>query len=264
MNNGRIAITLANSDPELYILGLDLSTSALLDSRERIKEVVAALRENTSSGDSSVAAIRTLIREGHIKASDITLDENDIARRFLILEGDMIQLNQVIGQAILQWATLYPQMTLKEFFGSDTPKFDLVTLNWHTINELGPEDRKKVLQQIFDLLPPGGNILFETANRDVGQYPEALMKYYKTHPGVRYGVIGDPKPDGMPGLDVDKELPLRNFAALNEYLLDLQSAGFDLDPATDVQYYLVEDKSPTGIGEVTLMEYFITARKPMH
>lgn len=206
------------------------------------------------------------------------LSDADTADHYLPVEGSFFNLQYALNQALIEWHDRYPDIDPYAFF-NESPfneyafsderdmfadvGFDAAMFNWHTFCEIGsPENQKNVLEQILNILDRGGELILEIPDRKIEPYASALRAYHTAHPAEQYGTIRDPKPADFQGLEGEDMYPPRYFPDINELILLLKSVGFEVDPAKDVQTYLItgNDQS-TGQETLTLKEHFITARK---
>lgn len=259
------------------VMGLDISRAQLARSRERMKEEGEGLRGEKEELGLSYHALMRLHEEGVVDAP-ISSDK-DAKMKLLTVQGSFFELQDVLNQALVEWDNLYPDVDRDVFFDRNpwgepfafrNPKnmfldsgFDEAMFNWHTFCEVGsPENQKRVLEQILNVILPGGELIIEIPDRNIEPYASALRAYYAAHPDEPYGTIRDPKPEGFQGLEGQDMYPPRYFPDINELTLLLKSVGFEIDPKTDIQSYMIERADPkTGEKSLTLKEHFITARK---
>ena len=250
---GRIDIELVRRG--LNLVNLDLSSVQLERSYSRVEEEVRA----TNSSDSKL-----------INSVD------EVNEHYLRVEGSFFNLEPVLNKALVEWKVRFPKTDPYDFFGTNRydeyalsdPNhmfadvgFDMAMFNWHTFCEAGsPENQKDVLEQILNVLWPGGELVLEIPDRKFEPYASALRSYHEVHPDEPYGTIRDRKPDDFDQDNPDRYYPPRYFPDINEIVLLLKSVGFEINDA-DIQTYLVESKDLGGKRTMTLKEHFITARK---
>lgn len=272
---GRISGMLARLG--LNMMGLDISQMQLDRSRTRIIEEGQGLRGENENPGLSHKALLQLREEGLIRS--IELSDEEVEKRFLTVQGNFFDMQYVLNQTLVDWKEKFPDIDPYEFFAE--PKydnqyafsderdmfadvgFDMAMFNWHTFCEVGSiENQKIVLEQILNVLNPGGELVLEIPDRKFEPYASALRAYHAEHPDEPYGTIRDPKPKDFQGLEGEDLYPPRYFPDINELILLLKSVGYELDIDKDIQTYLVEDVSSLdGERTLTLKENFITARK---
>lgn len=273
---GRISGALARLG--YNVMGLDISSEQLNRSRERIKEEGEGLRNEKAHEGLSYHALNKLVESGKVLPEEVELSDSETEKRFLPVQGSFFELQYELNRALIEWKNRYTDIDPYAFFGespfneyafSDRRDmfadvgFDVAMFNWHTFCEIGsPENQKNVLEQILNILDRGGELILEIPDRKIEPYASALKKYHSEHPDEPYGTIRDPKPEGFQGLEGEDLYPPRYFPDINELILLLKSVGYEIDPARDVQTYLVTGKDEkTGQETLTLKENFITARK---
>jgi hypothetical protein len=132
----------------------------------------------------------------------------------------------------------------------------MATINWHTLLEAGsPEHMIDVLEQVFDVLYLGGELVVEIPDRSIEPYASAIKAHHLAHPDEPFGTLRDPKPND------DGEYSARYFPDKDEFISMVKAAGFSIGDE-DIQTYFIETTDPeTGKRRLEVKEYFITARK---
>lgn len=272
---GRIGGMLARAGYD--VVGLDISEEQLGRAATRIQEEGAGLRHEKDTSGLSYHALEKLKKEGVI-SRELILDDEETAKKFQTVQGDFFNLQGVLNKMLVKWPEERPTVDQYAFFQETKYNqyafadardmfadvgFDVAMFNWHTFCETGsPENQKIVLEQILNVMWPGGELMLEIPDRTIEPYATALRTYHQQHPEEPYGTIRDPKPEGFTGLDGDTMYPPRYFPDVHELTLLLKSVGYEIDPKNDIQTYLIEDKNPVSQERtMTLKEHFITARK---
>lgn len=272
---GRIGGMLARLG--INVLGFDFSSEQLAKSRQRIKEEGEGLRGEDHHDGLSYHALHRLIEEGLIK-NHLIMDDDLVTLKYPTVQGEFKHLHYDLNQALIQWKDEWEKGKKDGHFKGADPyvffdevpgeyalsdprdmfldaSFDMALFNWHTFNEVAAEDQTKVLEQILNVMSPGGELIIEIPDRNIEPYASALEIYHVEHPDEPYGTIRDPRPDG------GEPYPPRYFPDINELILKLKSVGYEIDPEQDIQSYLITGKAPNGEETLTLKEFFITARK---
>lgn len=268
---GRIAGMLARCG--YNVMGLDISQEQLDRSRTRVIEEGQGLRGEINNSKLSYNALDKLKKEGLV--SSIDLSDRETLNRYLPVQGNFFELDFVLNQALIDWSTRYPEIDPYDFFGTDRYNeyafsdewnmfayvgFDAVMFNWHTFCEIGsPGNEKNVLEQVLNVMWPGGELMIEIPDRMGEPYASSLKEYYSEHPDEPYGTIRDPKPEDFKGLDGKELYPPRYFPDINELVLLLKSIGYEIDLEEDVKSYIIADKENKETN--AFREYFVTARK---
>ena len=268
MGEGRISGMLARLG--IHVMGMDISPEQLRKVKRRVIEEGKGLRGEISDADLSYPALLRLREEGLIP-DEIIEDDAALEELLLTVEGDFFDLDRVLNQDLIEWESRHPNVDKYVFFNifhfneyafSDPRDmfadvgFSMAMLNWHVFNEIGsPDNQKKVLEKLLNVLDLGGVLIIEIPDRKVEPYASALRRYHQEYPDEPYGTIRDKKPEGFAGSNSDELYPPRYFPDINELVLLLKSVGYEVS-MDDVKTYLVQDEE-----QMTLKEHFIVARK---
>jgi SAM-dependent methyltransferase len=257
------------------VLNLDLSSTQLDKTYNRVHEELEGLKGNLHNNELSYNALSQLQMEGVVGPISFST-EREVNDNYLRVEGSFFDLQYELNKALVEWNDRFPETDPYDFFNTTRYKeeafsdprdmfadvgFDMAMFNWHTFCETGsPENQKNVLEQILNVIWPGGELVLEIPDRKFEPYASALKAYHEEHPDEPYGTIRDKKPDDFDMDNPDRYYPPRYFPDINELVLLLKSVGFEIGE-DDIQTYLIESTDLDGKRTMTLKEHFITARK---
>lgn len=273
---GRIAGILARLG--YNVMGLDISSEQLAKSRERIHEEGEGLRGEKDYPGLSYHALRKLEKVDLMSNLDINLSDEETRNHYLTVQGSFFELQSVLNDTLIEWNNRYTSTDRYSFFGTSPSNmhafseeinmfsnvgFDVAMFNWHTFCEIGsPENQKKVLEQVLNVLSPGGELILEIPDRTIEPYASALREYHTNYPEEPYGTIRDRIPNDFQGLEGETLYPPRYFPDINEIVILLKSLGFDIDERDVLTYPVIGKDEKSGQKTLVLKENFITARKP--
>lgn len=265
------------------VLGIDISPEMLKRGQERFKLEGEGLRGEVDHPGLSYESLRKLESEGllpkngyHNTPDMIILDDEKAKKHYVTMEGSFFNLHIGLNSYLTDWVynkKVNKDINPRRFFDTGmhpeafaVPQdmfldagFDMVLFNWHTWCEVvGLENQENVLEQILNVMIPGGELVLEIPDRMMPPYIDDLIAYHNAHPDEPFGTHREPKPDGS-----GEYYPPRYFPGALELVTLLKSKGYEIDLHRDVNSYIVgENDDISGMKKLGLKEYFITARKP--
>lgn len=250
------------------VVGIDISQEQLNRGKQRLIEEGEGLRDERDDPKLSYNVLKRLKTEGILGKQGIIEDDQVTQDNYVTAKGDFLNLNNTLRKLAISWYKEHPNLrrdrfmdveTIEPLYGDPlyTVAFDAAIMNWHSFNEIGdPEDRRVFLSQVFGALKAGSEFTIEIPDRTVDPYASTVKQYYENHPDIPYGTHREQSETG-------EEYTPRYFPGRNEMVLMLQAVGFEIDPEEDIKTYLVTKTDQTTQQEqLKVKELVIRARKP--
>lgn len=257
---GRISGMLARLG--YHVTGIDISQTQLDASEKRLEEEGKGIRGEVENPTLSYNTLRQLEAKEVITPEQIITDDQEASDNFLRIKGSIIQVYPAIEQTLRNWNQLYPNKNWRHYFGysrypfygnqMDIGGFDAVICTWNTFCEIpDPNSQQIVLNQVFDLLRPGGEVILEIPNIMAEPYKSMLDIYHNQNPDKPYGLHQEQSADG-------KKFSHRYFPSKEEMIRMIIASGLSIDPIVDIESFTFSDKTDS---DKKIEELVIRARK---
>lgn len=239
---GRISIPIALLGHR--VVGIDISEKMVGQVDDRISSVVTSIgKDQIDSKDPLATATEEAFTHMGIELSPENVDS--VSENVSIHVGNFFD---------------FGRDRFIEKFGERSP--DVAIIMWHTLGFAGDRSGQiKVLEQIFDNLRPGGEIIIEMPDRNFGGYARAIRRFHQEHPEQPFGAIIDApsKQASTPTEENENISSARYFPSDIEIISALEEAGFSF---RKVDSFFVTRTSEAGQA-LLIKENLYVASKPL-